>query len=133
MPHSKMLQNPIIPIAMKLIKDTEKLYQDLKDEISILRNKIRELEKEQDKLTDEVANYVVDFGIYKGKTLAQIAYEDLSYYLWLIKHKCIPYTLHIKMDLYIRTKISEGNSFSQTIQNERTTEEQGFRGRYVPY
>lgn len=95
-----------------------------------IKNQIKALEDELINIKQEVANYKIPFGKYKGQTLAQIAHKDLRYYQWLKSKNVIPYTINFDINIYITTCIQDKIQFEIIKEEHDMKEKQGFAGRY---
>lgn len=109
---------------METIKDTASQYKDIKKQI-------RELESELYNIKQEVANYKIGFGKYKGKTLAEIAHEDLSYYSWLKRKNLIPYTINPEINIYVMSCIADKLAGEAAREYMEMKARQGYVGRYI--
>nr|DAT90264.1 MAG TPA: exodeoxyribonuclease X [Caudoviricetes sp.] len=105
-------------------KNTAEIYDKIKKQIYSLEDRLYLIK-------EEVANYVVDFGKYRGKTLAEIAYKDISYYHWLRQNNSLPYTFNSHIDCYVRTKIKDHIRQKIAEERMRMREEQGYVGRFI--
>lgn len=104
--------------------DTATEYRDIKHKISELQDRLITIK-------EEVSNYTIPFGKYKGKTLAEIASMNLSYYSWLKKNDLIPYTISPEMDIYIMLKCINKAECELSRQQAKMKYEQGYNGRYI--
>lgn len=109
---------------MTIINDFASKYKDTK-------RKIHELENELISIKQEAANYKVQFGKYKNKTLAEIADIDLQYYQWLKRKNLIPFTVCPEIDTYIMDAINRHTEYELASEYERMKRKQGYSGRYM--
>lgn len=105
-------------------KDTSEQYEEIKKLINNLEDKLCAIK-------EEVASYVINFGKYKGKTLAEIACMDIQYYCWLKQKDLIPYTINFPIDYYVHTKIRDHVEHEIIAEYMERKEEQGYVGRYI--
>lgn len=105
--------------------------QDTAFQFDSIEKQIRELEDKQIAIMEQVANYKVTFGKYKGKTLAEIAHKNSKYYNWIKVNNLIPFTFNFKIDMHVRTKIQNRIDFELVADYQRKKDEQGYVGRYI--
>lgn len=111
--------------------DENKVKEDASNYYDELEKQIREIEDVQGKIIRYIANYKIEFGKHKGKTIAEIAYYDYQYYRWMKKNKVLPFTLNIHMDCIITDMIKNKNNLEALDRTDKMLEEQGYRGRFI--